>query len=255
MPTYRLDLAYDGSNFFGFGIQDNVRTVQGELERALRPHTGGAPTVVAGRTDKGVHASAQVVSFESHHFDPDYVLRSVNKQLRPEIAVTGLAEVESSFHARFSATGRAYSYRILNSAVHDPLRATRVWHVTDSLDVGRMNEAMTHIVGEHDFAALCRRYKDRPTVRSIEWVKWNRTGDEVALSIGAAAFCHQMVRSVAALAVAVGDGEIVPDDIPGIISSKDRSLTKGVAPAYALTLVAVAYGEPLPRPTWAKGNG
>lgn len=250
MPTYRLDISYDGSTFFGYGIQDNVRTVQGELERALSPHTGGANTVVAGRTDKGVHASAQVVSFESRELDRAKVMRSLNKQLWPDIAVSSFTEVDASFHARFSATGRAYLYRILNSPVHDPLRAARVWHMASELDVGLMNEAMPHLLGEHDFAALCRRYKDRSTVRNIEWAQWNRSGDEIVFSIGAEAFCHQMVRSTVALASTIGNGVVSPRAVPEILASLDRSLTNGVAPAHALTLVAVAYGEPLPRPTW-----
>ncbi|MDA2979601.1 MAG: tRNA pseudouridine(38-40) synthase TruA [Actinomycetota bacterium] len=253
MPTYRLDISYDGSTFFGYGIQDNVRTVQGELEKALNPHTGGANTVVAGRTDKGVHASAQVVSFESGELDLARVKRSVNKQLWPDIAVKSLIEVDAGFHARFSATGRAYLYRILNSPVHDPLRAARVWHIANELDVGLMNDAMSHLVGEHDFAALCRRYKDRSTVRTLEWARWNRSDDEISLSIGAEAFCHQMVRSTVALAVTIGSNDIDPDAVPDILASRDRSLTNGVAPAHALTLVAVAYGAPLPRPTWMQG--
>jgi tRNA pseudouridine38-40 synthase len=253
MPTYRLDISYDGSTFFGYAIQDNVRSVQGELERALNHHTGGANTVVAGRTDKGVHASAQVVSFESQELDRAYVMRSVNKQLWPHIAVSSLTEVDASFHARFSATGRAYLYRILNSPVHDPLRTARVWHIAGELDVGLMNDAMTHLLGEHDFAALCRRYKDQSTVRNLEWARWNRSDDEVAFSIGAEAFCHQMVRSVVALAVTVGNGAVRPDTVPDILASRDRSLTNGVAPAHGLTLVSVAYGAPLPRPSWVHG--
>ncbi len=252
MPTYRMDLAYDGSSFFGYGIQKDVRTVQGELERALRPHTAGASTQVAGRTDKGVHASQQVVSFVSREINTDYVLRSLNKQLGPEIAVQSLTEVDRDFHARFSATGRAYRYQILNSNIHDPLTSTTTWHVRDQIDVRLMNLAADHLVGEHDFAAFCRRYRDRSTIRRLEWARWKRVGDRLDLSIGAAAFCHQMVRSIAAFCVAVGTGELDPDTVPEILVSGDRSLTKGVAPAHALFLVAVSYGdEPLPRPAWA----
>lgn len=253
MPTYRMDLAYDGSSFFGYGIQKDVRTVQGELERALRPHTAGALTQVAGRTDKGVHATQQVVSFVSREIDTDYVLRSLNKQLAPQIAVRSLTEVDEDFHARFSATGRAYRYRILNSKIHDPLLSTTTWHIRDPLDVVMMNRACAHLVGKHDFAAFCRRYQDRSTVRTLDWAHWRRKGDRIDLSIGAAAFCHQMVRSIAAFCVAVGTGEFDPDTVPDILVSGDRSLTKGVAPARALFLVAVSYGdEPLPRPSWAQ---
>jgi tRNA pseudouridine38-40 synthase len=193
-----------------------------------------------------------VVSFEARPIDTTYVLRSLNKQLGPEIAVHALAEVDDGFHARFSATGRAYLYRILNRPIHDPLRANVTWHVSENLDLDAMNEASSHLVGEHDFGALCRRYRKRSTVRNVEWAVWHAVRDEVHLSIGAAAFCHQMVRSTAALMAAVGSGGITPDEVASIIASGDRSLTKGVAPAHGLSLVAVAYdNDPLPRPVWA----
>ena len=250
MPTYRLDLGYDGAPFFGYAIQKDQVTVQGELERALRPHTAGASTLVAGRTDRGVHAAHQVVSFESRQLDTDYVLRSLNKQLGPHIAAYRLVEVDAGFHARFSATGRAYRYVILNSDIHDPLLAARTWHVREPLDVEAMNAAVGFLIGEHDFAALCRRYKERTTVRRIDWAQWRRTGDQVELSIGGKAFCHQLVRSIAALVADVGKDQTPVDAVPGILASGDRSLTKGVSPAHALTLVAVAYDQPLPRPDW-----
>jgi len=251
MPTYRMDLAYDGSSFFGYAIQKDVRTVQGELERALGPHTGAVVTQVAGRTDKGVHAEAQVVSFVSREIDTEHVLRSLNKQLAPHIAVQRLSEVDEEFHARFSATGRAYRYQILNAEIHQPLRSAVSWHVKAPLDVALMNQACGHLVGEHDFAAFCRRYEERSTTRTLHWACWRRKGDHVELSIGAAAFCHQMVRSVVAFCVAVGTGACDPDSVPDILISRDRNRTKGVAPAHGLTLVAVSYGDDeLRRPGW-----
>lgn len=256
MPNYRLDLAYDGGSFFGYAIQKEHRTVQGELERALRPHTGGATTYVAGRTDRGVHALSQVVSFESRELDTDYIVYSLNSQLGPDIAVRSVVEAPPDFHARFSATGRAYRYRILNATIHDPLRAATTWHVREPLSLDDMNEALGHLTGEHDFAALCRRYQDRSTVRFIEWARWHRDhDDEVVLSIGARAFCHQLVRSVVALTTDVGRGIVDVASIPQILDSKDRSQTRGVAPPHGLTLVAVSYGdEELPRPTWAEAD-
>lgn len=256
MPTYRLDLAYDGGSFYGYAIQKDHRTVQGELERALRPHTAGATTQVAGRTDRGVHATSQVVSFTSRELDTTYVLHSLNSQLGPEIAVRSLIEVDDDFHARFSATGRAYRYRVLNAQVHDPLRATTTWHVREPLDISAMNTAADYLVGEHDFAAFCRRYRERSTVRRVDWARWHADGDELHLSIGANAFCHQLVRSVVALTVDVGRQVVDVGDVPTILESQDREIARGVAPAHGLTLVAVSYGdEDLPRPAWAEpGN-
>jgi len=251
MPTYRLDLAYDGSRFFGYAVQPNVRTVQGDLEKALEPHTRGATTYVAGRTDKGVHATEQVASLTCDSLDTARVLRSLNSQLRPEIAVRRLGIVDDEFHARFSATGRAYRYRIRNADVHDPLTASTVWTVTGSLDVRAMNESIDPLVGIHDFAAFCRQHAGRPTVKELLWAQWRRSGDEVDLSIGAVSFCHQMVRSIVAMCVEVGKGKASVARSIETFRSLDRRQGYGVAPPHGLTLVAVAYDyEPLPRPGW-----
>ena len=251
MPTYRLDIAYDGSKFFGYAIQPNVPSVQGKLETALAPYTGGVKTHVAGRTDKGVHASHQVMSFTCEEFDTAKALRSLNKMLSPEIAARSLEVVADDFHARFSATGRAYRYRIRNAIVHDPLTASLVWTYHAPLDVDLMNETVEHFAGIHDFSAFCRRYENVSTVREVLWTQWRRSGEELDLSIGARSFCHQMVRSIVALSVEVGCGLVDAAEVPGMLESLDRSNTKGVAPAHGLVLVAVAYDEePLPRPGW-----
>lgn len=252
MPTYRLDIAYDGSKFYGYAIQPNVPSVQGRLETALAPYTGGVRTHVAGRTDKGVHASQQVVSFTCQEFDVGKALRSLNSLLSPEIAARSLVVVDDDFHARYSATGRAYRYRIRNASVHDPLTAATVWTYAGSLDVELMNETLAPLVGVHDFAAFCRKYQNVSTMRELLWARWRRTGEELDLSIGARSFCHQMVRSIVALSVEVGCGLVDVTEVPGMLESLDRSTTKGVAPAHGLVLVAVAYDEePLPRPSWA----
>lgn len=251
MPTYRLDLAYDGSRFHGYARQPDVRTVQGELEAALEPWTGGAETFVAGRTDKGVHASEQVVSFTCDELEPARVVRSLNRRLGPEIAVRGIRVVAPGFHARFSATGRAYRYRILNASVHDPFRASVVWTYADPLDAAAMHASVQCLVGEHDFAGFCRAQAERSTTRSVEWAAWRRSGDQVDFSIGASSFCHQMVRSIVAVSVEIGRGRLDRGSMEQVLGSRDRSQGKGAAPPMGLTLVAVSYGEErLPRPAW-----
>jgi tRNA pseudouridine38-40 synthase len=251
VPTYRLDIAYDGSKFFGYAIQPNVQSVQGRLETVLAPYTGGVKTYVAGRTDKGVHASQQVISFSCQEFDTDKALRSLNSLLSPEIAARSLEVVEDDFHARFSATGRAYRYRIRNADVHDPLTAAIVWTYQAPLDVGLMNETVEYLVGIHDFTAFCRRYENRSPMREVLWAQWRRSGEELDLSIGARSFCHQMVRSIVALSVEVGCGLVDVTEVPWILESLDRTNAKGVAPAHGLVLVAVAFDEePLPSPGW-----
>lgn len=252
MPTYRLDLAYDGSPFHGYAKQPTVRTVQGDLEAALFAHTGPVATVVAGRTDAGVHATGQVVSFScDSELDEGRVARSLNRRLRPAIAVRHVRRVGDDFHARFSATGRQYEYRVLTDPVHDPFLAATTWHVAEALDADAMNEAAAWFVGEHDFASLCRRADGVSTIREVRWAGWGRDGDVLRYSVAAASFCHQMVRSMAALCVDAGRGRVAPAAVPTILGELDRNAARGVAPPHGLTLVAVAYsGEELSPPAW-----
>ena len=242
MPTYRMDLAYDGTDFHGYARQDNVRSVQGELETALFHRTGPIKTVVAGRTDGGVHATGQVVSFAVEEpLDVEALQRSLNRQLAPEIAVYAIAEAADDFHARFSATGRRYRYRIWNSPVLDPLSARTTWHVPGPLDVPAMDQAVGGLVGIRDFASFCRRHQGRSTMRELRDATWERTGGVVELSIAANAFCHQMVRSIVAISVEVGRGSFESSDVLEILEARDRSVAKGCAPPWGLTLTAVEY--------------
>jgi tRNA pseudouridine38-40 synthase len=252
MPTYRLDLAYDGTDFYGYAAQPGRRTVQGELETALGRQIGAVVTVVAGRTDRGVHATGQVVCF-SHPdvIDVDRVRRSLNRQLGGEIAVLDLRRAPDEFHARFSATARSYRYEISNRAVHDPLRARTSWHVPEPLDVAAMNEAASVIVGEHDFTSFCRKADDASLVRNVLWARWRRVDDQVEFTVAANAFCHQMVRSLVAVLVEVGRGRLEPTDVKTILDGRDRNEGRGVAPPQGLTLVGVGYpDEPLESPAW-----
>ncbi|MDJ0922931.1 MAG: tRNA pseudouridine(38-40) synthase TruA [Acidimicrobiia bacterium] len=243
MTTYRIDLAYDGSGFHGYARQPRVRTVQAELEDALFKLTGEVETSVAGRTDKGVHARAQVVSFElDQDLDCDRVMRSLNRQLAPEIGVTAVRPAPTGFNARFSARARAYTYLILNRAAPDPFLAATSWHYETPLDVETMNRGLAHLIGEHDFAAFCRQSGDRSTVRRLESAAWSESADGLlALDVSASSFCHQMVRSLVALSVEIGRGRVAPEAVSKILESKDRQQAKGAAPAHGLTLVAVSY--------------
>lgn len=243
MTTYRLDFAYDGSGFHGYARQPEVRTVQGELESALFKITGEVETAVAGRTDTGVHAMAQVVSFETDdEIDTEQIVRSLNRQLAPEIAVASLAVAPDGFSARFSASGRAYTYLVLNRPTPNPFLASTSWHYDTPLDLELMNRGMAHLIGEHDFAAFCRKAGERSTVRRLDFAQWSQRGDGLlAFAVAASSFCHQMVRSLVALSVEIGRGRVDPDEVPAILESKDRQRAKGAAPAHGLTLVGVRY--------------
>ncbi|MDE0170618.1 MAG: tRNA pseudouridine(38-40) synthase TruA [bacterium] len=243
MAAYRIDLSYDGSGFHGYARQRDVRTVQGELEAALARVLGPTPTVVAGRTDAGVHARQQVVSFVTDTaVDCDRLARSLTGLLGPDIAVFNCERVADGFSARFSAVRRTYRYHILNRPYPDPLRRAVVWHVKHPLEVTAMNRAAGHLVGEHDFASFCRRAEGRSTVRTVLAAAWTRAPEDlVRLEIAGSAFCHQMVRSIVAFCVEVGRGRLAPEDTPRVVEARDRGAARGAAPPQGLVLWSVDY--------------
>ena len=242
MATYRLDVAYDGSEFHGFARQPAVRTVQGDIETALATLIGPVQTVGAGRTDAGVHARHQVMSFTTDPIeDLGRCLRSLNGILAPEISIDSLQPVDDAFDARFSATWRSYRYFILNRPWADPLLRHRVWHVSEPLDVDAMTNAADHLLGEHDFASFCRAVEGGTTVRKVLSVQWGRDDELTYFEIRAAAFCQQMVRSLVAFLVDVGRGRLPADSIRGVLAARDRSTSRGVAPPHGLILWDVGY--------------
>lgn len=247
MTVYRIDLAYDGGGFHGYATQPDVRTVQDDLEAALARvlRVEAVKTTVAGRTDAGVHAAGQVVSFSFEgEVDVQGVARSLNSQLNPEIAVRAVVRADDGFDARFAATSRTYVYRIDNAPVPDPLLRTTHWHVADPLDVAAMNEAVQHLIGTLDFASLCRTAAGRSTERTVLSTAWERAGLRVVLTITASSFCHQMVRSIVAMSVDVGRRRLSADEIPAILAARDRNATRGAAPPHGLVLERVGY-QPL----------
>ena len=243
MATYRIDFAYDGTGFHGYARQPQVRTVQGELEEALFKHTGPVETAVAGRTDAGVHALAQVVSFDTDaELDTGQIVRSLNRQLAPEIAISSIAVAPDGFNARFSATGRAYTYLLLNRPTPNPFLASTSWHYETPVDLVLMNQGMKHLLGQHDFAAFCRKAANRSTERRLDFAEWSQRGQGLlSCAVAASSFCHQMVRSLVALSVEIGRGRVDPESVPQILESRDRQDAKGAAPAHGLTLVGVKY--------------
>lgn len=242
MPAYRIDLGYDGSGFHGFARNPGVRTVQGELEAALGRIVGGeVTTTVAGRTDAGVHARGQVVSFETDSLDVGRAEKSLRSLLGPEIAVVAVRPAEAGFDARFSAKWRRYRYFVDESSVADPLGRHRAWHVGAALDLAEMNKAAGHFVGRHDFASLCRAQEGRTTERTVLEASWDREGTRVVFTVRATAFCHQMVRSMVALCTEVGRGRLGADDVPGILGARDRNAARGAAPPHGLVLWEVGY--------------
>lgn len=257
LERIRLVVAYDGSGFHGFATNQGVRTVAGVLGAAIST-VAGAPVELtcAGRTDKGVHARAQVVTFDVAEGSVDLAVltRSVNKMCGPAIAITGADVVDADFDARFSATARRYRYRIVNRPAPDPFQAHLAWHVAEPLSMSAMTLACDPLIGEHDFAAFCRRPKRRDgevasLVRRVREATWFDDGDgNLRFEIESSSFCHQMVRSVVGTMVDVGKGRKHAGDLMGIIRSGDRNRAGDLAPPQGLTLWTVRY------PRWQSGD-
>jgi tRNA pseudouridine38-40 synthase len=246
----RLTVAYDGTDFHGFAAQREQRTVEGELTVALAKVLRTAPDALevtcAGRTDAGVHGWGQVVSLPiagSTEVDVDRVARSVSSQLGPEVVVRDAAWAEPGFDARHSATWRSYRYTIVNRPVPDPFLARHAWWVPEPLDLRVLRMGADPFLGEHDFAAFCRRGAEgSSTVRRVFDSTWHDLGEGVLrYDIAATAFCWQMVRSIVGTLVAVGAGKLRPSDVMHILRSRDRQAAGRVAPPHGLTLWAVGY--------------
>jgi tRNA pseudouridine38-40 synthase len=242
----RLTLAYDGTGFHGWAKQREQRTVEGVLQTALERFLRDRPKLsVAGRTDAGVHARGQVVSFRAADVvDVGRLQPGLKAPLAPEVVVTEARVVPDGFHARHSATAREYRYRIETGPSPDPFTARFVWHRPGKLSLPRMRAAARELVGEHDFASFCRLPRDgSATIRNLQRLAITQSGDLVEVTARANAFLHQMVRSLVGTLVAVGEGRIEPDRVPAILAARDRSAAAQMAPPHGLILERVAYGR------------
>ncbi|MGH2492450.1 MAG: tRNA pseudouridine(38-40) synthase TruA [Candidatus Limnocylindria bacterium] len=235
-------MAYDGTAYAGFQIQPNAPTVQGELERVLAVICGEPVRITgAGRTDAGVHATGQSIDLRTaSDLGPLELERGVNALLPEDIAISDLEPAEDSFHARFSATGRTYEYRIRNAAVRDPLGMRREhWHPGE-LDVAAMRAAAALLVGRHDFAAFAAGEAGERTVKRAEWIS---EGSVLRFEIESDAFLRGMVRGIVGTLLWVGRGKMTVERFGEVLQTKDRALAGPSAPAKGLCLVAVRYGE------------
>jgi tRNA pseudouridine38-40 synthase len=243
MRRLRMVVAYDGGSFSGFARQRERRTVQGELEAALsRLAKRPVVTAGAGRTDAGVHARGQVVHADvPAGLEPDRLRRALNGGLGPAISVREVAWAPDGFDARHSARRRTYVYRVDDSGDPDPLLRGFVLAWSRPLDLGRMREAARPLLGEHDFAAFCRRREGATTIRTLLALHVARTGPLITVAASADAFCHSMVRSLVGALTAVGEGRRPPEWPAALFARTERSSEVPVAPAGGLTLVRVDY--------------
>jgi tRNA pseudouridine38-40 synthase len=245
MPRYRLTVEYDGGAYNGFQVQDGQPTVQGALERAIHAFSGETLRLAAaGRTDTGVHATGQVVSFDlARDWPAATVMNALNAHLVEEaVAVVDAAVADPEFHARFSATGRTYLYRVLNRPARPALERGRVWHVKGALDVAAMAAAAQHLVGEHDFTTFRHvACQAASPVKTLDVAAVTRVGDEVQLVFEARSFLHRQVRSMTGSLVQVGLGRWRPDDLAAALAARDRKACGPVAPSDGLYLTGVRY--------------
>lgn len=245
MPAYRIDVAYDGSGFRGYAAQTGQRTVQGELERALAACLDVVVTTsVAGRTDAGVHARAQVVSFDHEPAIDDLarLRRRLDGLLGPEISVVRVSQQDDGFDARFSALWRRYRYQIDTADAADPLTRAFVWHVGRRLQVERMAGVTGAFLGEKDFSSFCRTVEGRSNVRRVMEMGLSEKEGIVTVWVQANAFCHQMVRSIVGFLYDIGRGYTDPATVQEVIAARDRGRVVTVAPPHGLTLWSVGYG-------------
>ncbi|UCH53657.1 MAG: tRNA pseudouridine(38-40) synthase TruA [Pseudomonadota bacterium] len=237
-------LEYDGSRFSGWQRQDAVTTVQGCLEEALSKVANETVSVtVAGRTDAGVHASGQVVHFDTSSQRSDYGwLRGTNSNLPNEIAVRWVGQVDSEFHARYAATGRVYRYVILNRPVRPTYLAGRVTHDYRPLEVARMQAGAQYLVGTYDFSSFrAAECQARQPVRELRRLDITRQGEFVFIDAEANAFLHHMVRNIAGVLMGIGAGEREPDWAKEVLEARDRTVGGITAPPDGLYLTVVHY--------------
>ena len=243
----RLDLAYDGTDFSGWAAQPGRRTVQADLERSLTQVLQvPAALTVAGRTDAGVHAAGQVA-----HLDlaqpvwlalQDSLVRRLAGVLPPDIRLRSVQPAAAGFDARFSALWRRYTYRIGDNRWGvDPLRRRDTVAALRPLDDVAMAAAAQRLLGEHDFAAFCRRREGASTIRELQRLDVDRDGDVITVTARADAFCHSMVRSLVGALWAVGEGRKEPAWPGSLLPCRERVSGVSVAPAHGLTLVEVGY--------------
>jgi tRNA pseudouridine38-40 synthase len=243
----RATVAYDGTGFAGFAAQnDGPSTVGGTLADAIERVLGQPVELTcAGRTDAGVHARGQVVSFDADEarLDSASVERAVNKMLRPSIAIRDLRVVDTDFDARFSAKSRRYRYTILNQAAPSPFLAATSWWIDRPLDLAAMRLACDPMIGEHDFSSFCRRANAEASLtRRVTDARWAAREDgRLEFWIEANAFCHQMVRSIVGTLVEVGLGKTHAGGVMAIIRAEDRSAAGQLAPPHGLCLWSVCY--------------
>ncbi len=240
---YRAIVEYDGTNFFGYQIQAKERTVQGEIERALKKVTHSTIRAdAAGRTDSGVHATGQVIAFNSAwKYDLAVLHRALNASLPDDIVISQLKMTNSRFHPRFSALSRSYRYFVINQPWPLVLQQRYGYHVRRELNVAAMQQGSQFLLGSHDFAAFGKPPQGNKTIRNMLQADWSANGNLLTFDITANAFLYRMVRKIVGTLLQVGFGQLAVNDIKKILDARDITGSAPSVPAHGLCLVKVTY--------------
>ena len=243
--NFKLVIEYDGSRYHGWQRQKEDRSIQGEIEKALKKITTRRVTLYgSGRTDAGVHARAQVANFESDtRLEPSALMNGLNSLLEDDIVIKGCEPVCATFHARYNAKSKVYHYRILNRTLPAAIGRQYSWFIRKTLNQEAMRDAIAHIIGRHDFKAFEGTGSARQTTTRHIYSAGLTEQDPGSLvfHIEADGFLRYMVRNIVGTLVDVGLEKLTPHDFKRVLDSKDRSLASATAPAHGLTLIEVKY--------------
>ena len=240
----RIDLSYDGTNFSGWATQPGRRTIQDLVEQAIRTITQTKiESIVAGRTDAGVHAAGQVIHVDvPDSINLDEIAYKLNRILDEDIRIMRVSVAPEAFHARFSALRRKYTYKILDKNLPiPPINRYDIASWYRPLDAELMNSASSLVLGHHDFAAFCKFKEGGTTLRTLEEFHWERQGDLLVATVVADAFCYSMVRNLVGAVVCVADGRKEASWVGELLANKERVSDSLVFPARGLTLTSVEY--------------
>ena len=246
MRTIKIVVAYDGSGYHGFQKQKDILTVQGVVEEVLAKLCGEAVvTAGSGRTDAGVHALAQTLTFTTNGRIPcANMVRAAASLLPPDIVLVSAEEVAEGFHARFSAKWKTYEYKLLVNEHDNPFMVRYAWQLREQLDVKAMNEAAQLLLGTHDFSAFRSTGSvDSSPIKTIYAVQWQQRGEEIIFRISGDGFLYHMVRNLVWSLVQVGLGRRSSDDFAAELAAQRCEFLNEPAPAQGLYLAQVGYNE------------